>query len=118
MALSVVVKKVEDGSTLVVKAMSDKTEKITDVLKDLSVKMDDIKSDSVLIKEYTPLIEELFEKVGNVEEYLKERLATDFEKIKNIWNDYKSGKISRRELIKKALKILGKRFIKLIPIIM
>ena len=33
-------------------------------------------------------------------------------KIKEKWEDYKTGKISRKELIWEGIKILGKRFIK------
>ena len=110
--LSVALKKVEDGSKLVVKAMSDRAEKLTDLLKDFSIKLDDIKSDTELIKEYTSQIEEIFEKTEDLEMFLKTRLATDFQKIKNAWEDYKTGKIGKKELIIEGIKIIGKRFVK------
>ena len=114
-ALSVSLKKVDEGSKLVIKAMSDRSEKITDILRDFSVKLDDIKSDTELIKEYTSQIEDIFDtiqKIEDLEEFLKKRLATDWEKLKDAWQDYKTGKTGRKELIKQGIKILGKRFIK------
>ena len=111
-ALSVAVKKVEEGSQLVVKAMSDRAEKVTDLLKDFSVKLDDIKSDTELIKEYTSQIEDLFDKTDDLEDFLKERLATDFQKIKFAWQDYKDGKYGKKGLIKQGIKIIGKKFVK------
>lgn len=111
-ALSVAVKKMDYGSKLVVKAMSDRPEKLTDLLKDFSVKLDDIKSDTELIKEYTSQIEEIFEKTEDLETFLRTRLATDFEKIKNAWEDYKTGKIGKKELIIEGIKMIGKQFMK------
>lgn len=110
--LTIAVKKMEEGSKLVIRAMSDKTEKVTDLLKDFSIKLDDIKSNTELIKEYTSLIEEIFNKQIDLEAYLKVHLASDWEKIKDIWQDYKTGKIERKELIKHGIKILGWKFIK------
>ena len=115
-ALSVAVKKVEDGSQLVVKAMSDKAAKVTDLLKDFSIKLDDIKSDTELIKEYTSQIEDLMDKTEDLEAFLIKHLASDFEKIRFAWKDYKEGKINKKGLIKNGIKIIGKRFIKIFVI--
>ena len=60
----------------------------------------DIKDDTEIIKEYTSKIEEIIDKTEDIEAYLRSRLATDYEKIKDIVNDYKTGKI------KKTLDIL------------
>ena len=113
-ALSVALEKVEQGSTLVIKAMSDRAEKVTDLLRDFSGKLDDIKSDTELIKEYTSQIEEIFEKVENMEDFLMDHLGSDFERIKSVWQDYKAGKVGRKELIMVGIKTIGKRFIKAI----
>lgn len=111
-ALSVAVQELEKGSKLVVKAMSNRDEKLTGLLKDLNLRFDDIKSDTELIKEYTSQIETILEKTEYVEQYLRKHLGSDWEKIKHIWEDYKNGKISKKELIKEGVKILGKKFIK------
>ena len=50
-------------------------------------------------------LNEVFDKIEDIEEYLKSHLASEFEKIKNAWQDYKDGKISKRELIKNGLNI-------------
>jgi len=102
----------EEGSKLVIKAMSDKGDKITDLLKDFSIRLDDIKNDTELIKEYTSQIEAIFDKQVDLEDYLKSHLASDWEKIKDSWQDYKTGIISRKELIKRGIIILGRKFIK------
>lgn len=113
-ALTVAIKKIDDGSRLVVKAMSDRSEKVIDILKDFNTKLDNIKSDTQLIIEYTEQIDQILDKVDNLEEYLHVHLASDFEKIKYVWEDYSSGKIKRRVLIGKCIKILGQKFIRII----
>ncbi|MFX0072708.1 MAG: hypothetical protein ACFFAO_16615, partial [Candidatus Hermodarchaeota archaeon] len=113
-ALSVTVKKMEEGSKLVVKAMSDRAEKVTDLLRDFSGKLDDIKSDTELIKEYTSQIEDLFDELGRLEDieaYLKDHLGSDWEKLKYAWQDFKAGDINRKQLIWQGVKVIGKRFI-------
>jgi len=110
--LSVAIKKMEEGSKLVIRAMSDKGDKITDLLKDFSIRLDDIKNDTELIKEYTSQIEEIFDKQVDLEAYLKSHLASGWEKIKDSWQDYKTGKIDRKEFIKHGIKLLGRTFIK------
>lgn len=70
----------------------------------LELKLDDIISN----------IDQIFDKTDNLEEYLKSRLASDFEKIKDRWQDYKAGKIGRKELIRESIKVIGRKFIKMI----
>lgn len=111
-ALSVAVQKVEKGSQLVVKAMSDRSEKVTDLLRDFSNKLDEIKSDTELIKEYTSQIENILDKQEDMETFLKDHLGSDFEKIKFAWQDYKDGKINKKQLIGQGIKIIGKKFVK------
>jgi len=111
-ALSVAIQKTEEGSKLVVKAMSDRSEKVTDLLRDFSVKLDDIKSDTELIKEYTSQIDLIFDSVDDLEVYLKDHLASDWEKIKDDYTDYKEGTITRKQLIGIGVKTIGKRFVK------
>ncbi len=111
-ALSVAVQKAEEGSKLVVKAMSDRAEKVTDLLRDFSIKLDDIKSDTELIKEYTSQIEVILNNQEDIESYLKDRLASDWVKIKDAYQDYKAGNITMKDLVKKGLKTIGKKFVK------
>ncbi len=112
--LSVAVKKMETGSQLIVKAMSDRTDKITDLLRDFNVKLDDIKSDTELIKEYTSQIEDLFDHVEDLEFYLRDKLQTDFEKIKDSWWAYKNGQINKKELIAEGIRLMGKKFVSIL----
>ncbi len=72
---------------------------------------EDIKSD---LDAYIALIEQMFDKQENLEEFLRERLAADFAKIKDAWQQFKAGEINRRELIKKGMAVFGKKFVKII----
>lgn len=45
------------------------------------------------------------------EEWLRKELESDWDKIKNSWNQYKEGTINKNELIKRGLKGLGKKFL-------
>jgi hypothetical protein len=72
----------------------------------------EIKDDTELISQYTSYIEDVFDKTENIEEYLRSHLGSEFEKIQNAWQDYKEGKIDKREFIKTGIKEIGKKFIK------
>ncbi len=74
----------------------------------------DIKDNTEIIKEYTLKIEEIIDKTEDIEDCLRSRLATDYEKVKDIVHDYKSGKIKKGELAKRILKILGKNVAKIL----
>lgn len=69
-----------------------------------------------MIKEYSTQIEDLFNgfenKLDDLETYLKKRLASDWEKVKGTWKQFKSGEIDKGELIKRGLKAIGKKFLK------
>lgn len=73
----------------------------------------EIKDDTGLISQYTSYIEDVFDKTENIEEYLKTHLASEFEKIRNAWQDYKDGKIDKKEFIKTGIKEIGKKFVKI-----
>jgi len=114
-ALEIMLQQIDKNTQLIIKTLSDEKSKVTDILRDISVQCDDIKSDTELLKEYTSQINDLFDKIGkldDIEIYLKEHLASDWENIKEAWDDYKTGKINRNKLVKEAIKILGKTFIK------
>ncbi len=53
------------------------------------------------------------DKFDEVEKYLKTHLDSDWEKIRDKWEDYKKGKINKRELLASGLKALSKKFIQL-----
>jgi len=85
---------------------------VEDTLVSMDGKLDSIKEDTELFREYVSTIEEILEKVDDVEFFLKTKLASDFEKIKYAWEYYKEGRISRRELIYHGLKVIGKQLVK------
>ncbi len=108
--------KMEEKTELIIKTMSEDKNKLVDVLKEINVKCEDIKTDTEFIKEYSSQIEELFNnfenKLEDLEIYLKKRLASDWEKIKATWKEFKSGEINKGELIKRGLKVIGKKALK------
>ena len=89
-------------------------EVMTELLK-IDQRLENIQEDVGLIKEYTSQIENIFDKLEtleDLEEFLRVRLSSDFEKIKKHWQEYKMGKISKHELIIQSIKIIGKKFVK------
>ena len=75
--------------------------------------LQDIKDDTELISYYTSYIEDVFDKTEDIEKFLKSHLANEFEKIRNAWQDYKYGKINRKEFIITGIKQVGKKFVKI-----
>jgi len=87
-------------------------DEVKESLVTMDQKLDSIKDDTEAIKEYVSAIEEVLEKVDDLELFLKTKLASDFDKIKYAWEFYKEGRITRRELIIHGLKIFGKNLLK------
>ena len=73
----------------------------------------DIKNHTEYIRNYLPTIESILEKTEDIELYLRERLASDYEKIKDKIEDYTQGKIEKKELAIHILKILGKKAVRI-----
>lgn len=119
-ALSIIINELKEGvAQLEITALSEKVEKNNDILRDMSIKLDDVKNTIELIEEYAGQIEDVLNALGSLEDielYLKEHLASDWEKIKRIWEDYKSGKLKKIDLIKEGIKIFGRKFIKVFTI--
>jgi len=76
--------------------------------------LEDFKDNTEIIKIYTEKIELILDKQEDLEEFLRSHLSTDFEKIKDAWEDYKEEYITKRRLIKEAIKVLGKKFRKIV----
>jgi hypothetical protein len=114
-ALEVALQKMEEHTNLILKSMSTKMEKLYDINKDISAQCFDIKTDTELISEYMPLLEEIFEKVGQldeIEEYLRENLGSTWVRLKNAWEDYKQKKIPLKGFLKRLLKVGGGKILK------
>lgn len=65
------------------------------------------------LEEVAANLEILLERQEITEAYLKEHLGTDWEKVKDYWQQYKEGKIGKKALLKFGLKIAGKGFLKM-----
>lgn len=116
-ALSLTMEEQEDTTQVTIKGMSERVEKLTDLLRDINVKCDSIKSDTVLIKQYTEQISNIIDGIQDLEKYLIKRIGSDFDKIKDVFKDYRSGGIKKGAFIAKCIGVLGKRFIKAFPVI-
>jgi len=68
-------------------------------------------------KQIQDFLEDQFEVVienqGKIEEYLFQKLGSDFAKIKHLWNLYKDKQIKGKEFVQEASKILGNKFSKI-----
>ncbi|MFX1284332.1 MAG: hypothetical protein ACFFB5_11785 [Promethearchaeota archaeon] len=52
----------------------------------------------------------VIENQAKIEEYLFEKLGSEYEKIKHLWVMYKEKQLTGKEFVRKATKILGKKF--------
>jgi len=116
-ALTLTMEQHEDNTQVIIKGMSERVEKLTDLLRDINTKCDSIKSDTLLIKQYTEQISDIIDSIEDLENYLRTRIGSDVDKIKVVIDDYRNGKIKKSTLIAKSIGILGKRFVKAFPII-
>jgi hypothetical protein len=83
----------------------EKTHELANQIKDDTSKIV-LKVDWVVI-----LIERQMANIKDVESYMKDKLGSDWSQLKNSWQEYKNGDISRGEFTKGALKKLGKKFL-------
>jgi len=94
------------------------TDGITDLKLDLKSKFD------LIIDQYSNLeemLEDISEDLANhtkdfegLQNFLIDKLGNDYEKIKDIWDDYKKGKIGKKELLKRIFISLGPKVIKVV----
>ncbi len=110
--LSIAMQRIAEHNTkLIIKTMSDKEGKLIDLLTDINTKCTELKSINELILEYSKEIENAISQIENLEEYLIKHLGYDWERIRHVWDKYKSGEIDRKELIYEGAKIIGKKFL-------
>lgn len=67
-----------------------------------------------LLEDISDDLAEHIKDFDDLQNFLIEKLGNDYERIKDIWNDYKNGKIGRKELFKRIIKLLGPKVLKLI----
>lgn len=111
-ALKIILEKQKEGNNLVIKAMSKENAKTIDILKDLKNEFDPIKNYLQLVEDYSPIIENIMEEIHDLEDYLIHHIGTTWEKLEETIKEYKEGKINKKELIKRGIKALGRRFIR------
>lgn len=84
--------------------LNEKFETFFDLYSKLESIIEDISNDII---EYIKDFDEL-------QNFLIEKLGSDYEKIKDIWSDYKNGKVGKKELFKRIIKLAGPKALKLI----
>jgi septal ring factor EnvC (AmiA/AmiB activator) len=88
--------------------------KLYDKIKQMDSKMTEIKEDTTEIKleisEVVAMIETMMEGINDIEGYMEENLGSDWKILKNSWQQYKDGEITRGAFIKTGLSKVGKKF--------
>lgn len=87
-------------------------------LKNIEESLIDIRQGQSDLLDQTQQLQELLESqfdlvIENqtkIEEYLFEKLGSEFEKIRHLWDMYKERQLTGKEFVRKATKILGKKF--------
>ncbi len=83
-------------------------------LKQMDSTMTEIKDDTTEIKleisEVVVMIETMMENIGDIEVYMEENLGSDWKLLKNSWQKYKDGEITRKDFVKMGLSKVGKKF--------
>ena len=88
--------------------------KLYDRVKQMDSKVTEIKEDTTEIKleisEVVAMIETMMEGINDIEGYMKENLGSDWKILKQSWQKYKDGEITRGEFVKTGLSKVGKKF--------
>ncbi len=83
----------------------EKTHELTSQIKD------DISKIILEVEWVVILLGRQMARIDDVEAYMKDNLGSDWNQLKNSWQECKEGEISRGEFTKLALKKLGKIFL-------
>lgn len=70
--------------------------------------IDNIALDRILL-----ILEKIEERLDILEDFLKEKLGSNYQKIKHLVEKYRRNELTKRELITKGANIIGKSFIKI-----
>jgi len=87
-------------------------------LQQIELGISEIQEGQLELLEQTKLLQEflesqfdvVLENQAKIEEFLFQKLGSDFEKIRVLWNRYKAKKSTGRIFVKEATKILGRKF--------
>jgi len=86
--------------------------KFNDFSQKTDFKLNSIKGDTEqMIKDISQL-EEIFDRIDDLESFLIKNLGSDLRKIKYAWDKYKEGQITKKELAKECIKAFGMQMIK------
>ncbi|KKL73201.1 hypothetical protein LCGC14_2077280 [marine sediment metagenome] len=98
--------------------LEKKLKKISKRIKMTNALAGEIKDDTsrivLQLDEVAIILDHQMEAIGKIEEiesYMKANLGSDWNQVKNSWQEYKDGEISRGDFAKIALKKVGKKFL-------
>ena len=74
-----------------------------------------IKDDTFMIlidvSQLAKMIEVAIDDITNIEEYMRNYLGSDWQKIKHFWQKYKDNEITKGEFVKSCLRAVGLKFV-------
>ncbi|MGQ4875781.1 MAG: hypothetical protein ACP6IY_17085 [Promethearchaeia archaeon] len=87
---------------------------IIQVLEHIEIKANNIEK---ITSPLVPMLEKMMENIehnfDNIEDYLQERLGSDYEKFRKYIKQYKNNEITKKRLIMKGISLFGQKFLKL-----
>jgi hypothetical protein len=108
-------KKVKDPHFRLTKQIYQKYIELEEKLDRIETTTEAIKGDTLCIlidvTQIAKMIELAIDDITNIEEYMKNYLGSDWQKIKHHWQKYKDEEITKNEFVKLCLKSVGLRFV-------
>jgi len=104
------------------KQRQENKKRFKELKRDTTSKINEVKQIAIEIKEDTTeikmnisnmasIVDCLNSKAEALEEFLKDNLGSDWEKIKHKWQACKSGEISKGQFLREGFKIVGMKFL-------
>lgn len=108
-------KKSKDPHFQLTKQIYQKYIELEEKLDRIETTTEAIKDDTLCIlidvSQIAKMIEVAIDDITNIEDYMKNYLGSDWQKIKHYWQKYKDKEITKSEFVKSCLKSVGLRFI-------
>ena len=108
-------KKSKDPHFQLTKKIYQKYIELEEKLERIETTTEAIKDDTLCIlidvSQIAKMIEVAIDDITNIEQYMKNYLGSDWQKIKHYWQKYKDKEITKSEFVKSCLKSVGLKFL-------
>ncbi|TFG19037.1 MAG: hypothetical protein EU529_16800 [Promethearchaeota archaeon] len=108
-------KKSKDPHFQLTKQIYQKYIELEEKLDQIASTTESIKDDTFMIlidvSQLAKIIEIAIDDITNIEEYMKNYLGSDWQKIKHSWEKYKDKEITKGEFVKSCLRAVGLKFV-------